>query len=201
VPLTVSGTRRERGPGAFGEAPPFFGWWTHAAAGGAVRGALVQTPPRDVMVSALPDAAVAPLARLLAGRSRAGAVRLPRPAAALAAARGWEPETVATSRLHRLAALTPPEPPPAGRPRIAGARDRALLTDWTVAFCRDAGAPEAGAGKIVDDRLAHGGRTLWEDPPAHRCPWPAPLGPWRAPCASPPSTPRPPTAGGATRRP
>jgi predicted GNAT family acetyltransferase len=66
-------------------------------------------------------------------------------------------------RLHRLGALTWPDPGPEGRPRVAGPQDRDLLLAWFDAFAVEvddaAGQDHAAA---VDERLSYGGITIWE---------------------------------------
>lgn len=54
--LTVADALERRGLHAYGSDEPFFGWWT--AADGSVAGALLCTPPRPLLIGALPDEAV-----------------------------------------------------------------------------------------------------------------------------------------------
>ncbi|MET8153704.1 GNAT family N-acetyltransferase [Actinoplanes sp. NPDC049668] len=156
--LTVSETVRERGPNAFGDQPPIFGWCDG--------GAFLRTPPRAGVLSAMSPAAAAELAGRLDG------VALPAvagpDAVTEAFAREWQRRTGATPRvagrmrLFRLGTLAPPTPPAPGRARVAGPGDRGLLVDWTDAFMRELGEPTDAAGELVDDRLSYGGLRLWE---------------------------------------
>ncbi len=57
VPLTILTSLRERGPAAFGDDPPVFGW--HQAAG-VVDGVVLQTPPHPLLVAILPAGPSAP---------------------------------------------------------------------------------------------------------------------------------------------
>jgi predicted GNAT family acetyltransferase len=168
VLLTVSETLRARGPQAFGQGTPMFGWWQDAA--GAVSAACLQTPPFPLLLSDAPEEAVAELAARLAaaGRPLSG-VNSAEPTARAFAAR-WGELTGAPAavhqrhRLYRLGTLVPPSPVPAGRPRLAGPADRDLLIAWLDAFATEAGElTERDHDPIVDDRLGHGGLTLWED--------------------------------------
>jgi hypothetical protein len=67
------------------------------------------------------------------------------------------------SRLFRLERLVPPDPFPPGAAHLAGTGDRELLIAWHEAFGREAHtADPEHADRTVDDRLSHGGLTLWE---------------------------------------
>ncbi|MFC8205026.1 GNAT family N-acetyltransferase [[Kitasatospora] papulosa] len=154
--LTVTATLREGGPHAYGAGDPVLGWWR--GADGEVAGALVRTPPHPpVLGSAAPEAVAAladalPLPRIDADR-----------AAATALAARWPRHRVDEEhRLYRLGAAVPPFPAPAGRPRAADTADRALLVAWTRAFCAETGQSGDRAERVVDERTAHGGLTLWE---------------------------------------
>jgi predicted GNAT family acetyltransferase len=64
-------------------------------------------------------------------------------------------------RLHRLDALTPPDPLPPGEPVVAGAEHRELVVAWYEAFAAEVHEPVGDVRGPVEDRLAHGGATLW----------------------------------------
>ncbi|OEJ24541.1 GNAT family N-acetyltransferase [Streptomyces agglomeratus] len=162
--LTVAGTLRRRGSDAYGEGTPRYGWWRGAS--GRVDGALLWTPPHAVLVGTVPAEAVAPLAEACLGLG-GPAVSAERGTARALAARwrraGAEVTTVLEQRLYRLGEPAPPDPAPPGRARVAAVADRELLVEWVDGFRREAGHPRPGAGRAVDDRLAYGGLTLWED--------------------------------------
>ncbi|WP_435240947.1 GNAT family N-acetyltransferase [Streptomyces cucumeris] len=179
VLLTVAASLAAAGSGRYGERPPRYGWWRpEPGAGGdgegSVGGAFLCTPPYPLVLSPLPDEAAEDLARVLAEPGAAHGPLPPvtgvntgrRTAETFAAA--WERLTGAgaeveqTQRLYRLGALTPPEPAPRGRARTATAADRALLLTWYEGFARDTGALKGDVSRAVDDRLSHGGVTLWE---------------------------------------
>jgi hypothetical protein len=158
VLLTVSDTVRKRGPAAYGDEPPVFGWCDD--------GAFLRTPPRGAVLSAMPPAAAADLAGRLSG-TPLPSVDGPE-AVAEAFSDEWQRRTGTTARvagrhrLFRLAELLPPTPPAPGESRVAGPRDRGLLVDWTTAFQREIGEVPRQAEEFVDDKLSYGGLRLWE---------------------------------------
>jgi RimJ/RimL family protein N-acetyltransferase len=166
VPLTVLGMIRLRGPSAYGDSPPIFGWHDSA---GVVDGAFLQTPPYPVLLATLPTGAAGSLIELLAAERKAPAgmnVAGQDEASILAAwraATGGGGSTQMRTRLFRLGALLPPDPAPPGAGRLAQEGDLALLLDWHAAFAREtsAGRPE-DSERIVADRLGHHGFMLWE---------------------------------------
>jgi len=167
VALTVLETLRQRGPSAFSEDAPVYGW--HESADGGADGAFLQTPPFPVLVATLPAGSAADfITRLGADVGLPAAINLPSAyeadfAAAWAQQTGGGSTAVQRSRLFRLGRLVPPEPVPPGKARVAGPGDRELLIELLQAFSREAhvDAPD-NAGRTVDDRLSHGGLTLWE---------------------------------------
>lgn len=164
--LTVAETIRARGPGAYGDRPPLFGWW--AGPDGAVIGAFMHTPPWPVALTRVTAGEAAELASVLADAGRALAGVNGDPATARAFASAWQARTGCTVTVHRrmrqyrLAGLIPPDPFPPGAARRAGPADRALLLAWIEAFSREVDDVTASPGPAVDDRLSHGGLTLWE---------------------------------------
>ena len=66
--LTAAATVVACGPTAYGDEPPLFGWWTGADR--LVDGASIHTPPFPAQLSAVPDAAIDPLAAMLAAGQR-----------------------------------------------------------------------------------------------------------------------------------
>ncbi|WP_030786130.1 GNAT family N-acetyltransferase [Streptomyces sp. NRRL S-920] len=167
--LSVTDTLRVSGLHAYGEGAPHFG--AYVDEGGHVRGAFLRTPPYRPVLSPLGPEAVDALARQLADLTP----DLPGVAAdeetAEGFARAWEKRTGVTAapgyrqRLYRLGPLTPPEPAPPGRARLADEGDRELLARWHGEFTEAVGEPSAmDPGAWVDARLAYGGITLWETP-------------------------------------
>ncbi|MFB7210006.1 GNAT family N-acetyltransferase [Streptomyces sp. NPDC056255] len=155
--LTVTETLRRHGPHAYGDAAPLLGWWR--GADGEVAGTLVQTPPYPPLLGSVAPAAVGPLAAALP-LTRINADR----ATAEALAATWPGHRVdEEQRLYRLATLIPPSPAPPGRPGAAAAADRELLVRWVRDFAEGTGQSGAHAERLVDERIASGGLTLWED--------------------------------------
>ncbi|GAB1644921.1 GNAT family N-acetyltransferase [Krasilnikovia sp. MM14-A1259] len=165
VPLTLVRALELNGPHAFGPGDPIFGWWRDAD--GTVSGAYLQTPPYPLLLTALPAPAVPALAEALAGRRHLSGVNAC-VADAEVFAQEWQRRTGVTfttgmqSRLFRLGALTPPDPLPRGRARVAAAGDRDLLVRWVEAFHDHVGESVRDSGAVVDEKLAYGGLSLWE---------------------------------------
>jgi predicted GNAT family acetyltransferase len=167
VPLTVTDALARRGLDFYGAEPPLFG----VLDDGAVRAALLHTPPFPPHVTALTPAQADALAARLAEMDRPlSGVSGPRESAeAFAAAWQRRTGTAATlrqrQRLYRLAELSVPQPAPAGRARIAGTADRELLIRWKHAFDADTGhGVGTDPAAWADARIADGGITLWESP-------------------------------------
>lgn len=165
--LSVPSVLRERGPNAFGDEPPRFGWYEDAQA--AVSGAFVHTPPHPLLLSDLPDSEAArSLAQALwaSGRPLSG-LNGPRPIVEVASS-AWCAKTATTARagmthrLYVLDELKEPSPAPDGTPRVATHDDLSLLMEWFVAFAEEVGDPVINAQRAVVDRLDYGGLTLWE---------------------------------------
>ncbi|WP_333741256.1 GNAT family N-acetyltransferase [Streptomyces sp. IBSBF 2806] len=171
VPLTVVDSLRRRGTHVYGEEDPVFGVLDGAGSGGGVRGAFFRTPPHGIYLTSLTEEEADALAATLAAAGhRFPGVSADRDTAA-AFARAWQRRTGSESRvtvrqrLYRLAELTPPEPAPAGRARVAAAVDRDLLVRWYGEFSAQVGAhPVQDGGAWADSRIAYGGITLWETP-------------------------------------
>lgn len=168
VELSILGTLVEHGAGAYGPADLVAGWWQPP--GGPVRAAFLQTPPYPLLLSHAPDEAANALADLLAGAGRMlPGVNSAQDTAGSFAAR-WAQRTGASAavhqrtRLHRLATLVPPQPPPPGVARTATAADRGLLLDWMHRFQEEIGMlAEGDPAPRLDEALGWGGVVVWED--------------------------------------
>jgi GNAT superfamily N-acetyltransferase len=175
--LTVTSVLRRNGLNAYG-GPPLFGW--HRAQDGtaesgaaqdgtagekAVEAVFLCTPPFPPLLSRGTPGAARELAGVLDGplygvRGESGTVR--EFAAAWRERTGARTRADRETRLHRLGRLVPPDPAPPGRARVAGPGDRELLLRWQEGFFQDIGQEDHLGERLLDDALAHGGRTLWE---------------------------------------
>ncbi len=163
VLLTVLSALTRAGTGAYGDEPPVFGWWP---AGGPVRAAVLQTPPRPMLITALPGAAPDRLAAALASRATAPSGVNGNEQDAVAVAAAWQRQTgsagriVQRQRLYRLGELSWPEPRPPGSARVAGQPDIDIVRGFYAAFAEETG--QDGAPGVAEDRLAAGQLVLWE---------------------------------------
>ena len=154
VLLTVLSALTRMGAGAYGGQPPVLGWWP---ADGPVRAAVLQAPPRPMLITALPGDAADGLAAALAAEGTAPAGVNGSEQDAVAVAEAWQRQTgtagriVQRQRLYRLGELSWPEPRPAGSARVAGPLDTATVLTFFAAFAEEVGelATGEGAGSVV----------------------------------------------------
>jgi RimJ/RimL family protein N-acetyltransferase len=148
------------------EKPPLFGWYDE---GGRVSGAVSRTPPYGVILSVVPDEALAGLALGLRARGAdvpgvTGVVAtVHRFVEIWTAGTALTAETTMSTRLYALHTLQPPAPPPAGRPRAARRDDFELSCRWFAAFAREAGVPWVDIERFVGEAIEQGLLWLWED--------------------------------------
>jgi predicted GNAT family acetyltransferase len=146
--------------------PMLFGWYDD---GGQVRGAVSMTPPYELLLAAVPHDALPALVAALRAEPGAlpgvtgAAATVERFAGAWTAGTGLRAAVALRLRLHRLAALRPPAPPPAGVARPAAEADRATAVRWMAAFEAEAGVRRSDVEATVRDRLGDGRLWLWED--------------------------------------
>lgn len=167
--ISIPAVLRRRGPLAFGDQSPRYGWFEDADA--QVRAALVQTPPHPMLLSELPDgaadAAASLVQALLAADWRIPGINAPTAtadavAAAWCAATGASAAIRMTTRLYVLGELVGPTPAPPGAARIATPADLDLLTDWYTDFASEIGDTVLNAQRVVGDRVENGTMVLWE---------------------------------------
>ncbi|MFI8516716.1 GNAT family N-acetyltransferase [Streptomyces sp. NPDC085481] len=153
------------------DVPGLRGWWAEP---GEVRatGAFLVSPPGVPLLGVMPDSAARELARALPGvlsgaaevtgvRGESGTVEAFAAAFGQAQGRSWR--TTRRMRLYRLGDLTPPDPAPPGRPRLAVRADLPLAVGWMREFARDVGEdPDADYTANVAARVADGRLHLWE---------------------------------------
>lgn len=168
TPLTVIEELRTRRAGGFGADGTVFGLLEVA---GEVRAACYRPPSRRLTLTPLfPEQADSLAARLAAlGQPLTGVLADLGTATAFAGA--WQRHTAVASvpgwraRLHRLGTLTPPEPPPEGRGRLVGERDREQLIRLCGEFAASVGeVPAVDAGSWAGSRFAGRRFTFWETP-------------------------------------
>lgn len=127
--------------GGSGRQPPWLAWLDDGA--GEVAGVALRTPPRGLLLTALPAGAVGPLAAVappaLPGAAGHADV-VAEFAAAYAARAGATARPAIAQRLFRLGELVPPARP-AGALRAATEVDVELGAKWFVDFCTEAGVP------------------------------------------------------------
>jgi RimJ/RimL family protein N-acetyltransferase len=166
VPITVTAALRRRGLDAYSRQPPLFGWW-RPDAGSPVAAAFIRTPPHPPLLPRGEPAAARELAEVWPGDAPPPGVRGDRETAEAFGA-AWRARTGAAiavereMRLYRLGRLTPRDPAPPGRARLATAADRELLLRWHHDFTIDVGEPPVDDERAVDEAIARGARALWE---------------------------------------
>ena len=166
VLLTTTEALRARG-GSSGAGPdaPLFGAWR--SPGGAIAGAFVERAGLPVLPTALPPAAIGPLAATLAAHGRSPSAVNGGADVAEAFAAAWTARTGLGAHrhrrmcLHRLDALVPPAPPPAGAGEIATEADRDLLVRWWYAFTEELDEFAVEVEQAVAGRIAYGGVLVW----------------------------------------
>ncbi|MGP4052384.1 GNAT family N-acetyltransferase [Streptomyces sp. 2A115] len=171
TPLTDIEKLRTRGADAHGAEATVFG---RLESGGEVRAIFYRTPRGYLSVTPLSAEQAGALATHLAGlgHSPSGVIADHDTAAAFAEA--WQRHTSAASvpfwrtHLYRLGALTPPQPRPEGRGRIAGRKDHEQVVRWCREFCINVGEQISidliDSGSWADSRFGDRHFTLWETP-------------------------------------
>ncbi|MEU6193843.1 GNAT family N-acetyltransferase [Streptomyces sp. NPDC047061] len=167
--LTWAERVRLRGVEAFGTGAPVFGVLEEA---GEVRGTFYRLPPRGFGLSPLTSEQADSLAACLAARGDSVPTVSADHGTATAFAEAWQRRTGATPRLrdtrlclYRLGTLIPPDPLPAGRGRVLGARDLDQAMYWCGEFAKAVGEDVViDAGTWAGTRYADKGYTLWETP-------------------------------------
>jgi predicted GNAT family acetyltransferase len=148
--------------GTIDAAPPWLAWLDDGT--GEVAGIALRTPPRGLLMSALPAGAVEALAELaepeLPGVSGLADVTALF-AGAYAARTGMTAQIDKSLRLYRLTEPGPAQRPP-GRLRPATPADVDLCGRWFVEFCHDAGLARPDSRADCERAVAQGRLQLWE---------------------------------------
>jgi predicted GNAT family acetyltransferase len=166
--LTVTEKRRSLGQAAYDGRGPVFGRLEHA---GEIQATFYRLPSRGLSVTSLtPRQADSLTAHLIALGHALPSVTAEQ-ITADAFAQAWQRRTGTTPtlrvRLHlyRLAMLTPPEPVPAGRGRLAGEHDHEHLMHWCRELAADLGeVVTIDAASWAGTRFAEKRFTFWETP-------------------------------------
>ncbi|GGJ98071.1 N-acetyltransferase [Streptomyces camponoticapitis] len=165
--LTISESVRAHGAGAGASAR--FGHWRESE-DAPVSAGFVQTPPLRPLLGPMPDRAARELVPVL----RALDPSLSSVQGEEACVRAFAAEWTGCSggwhvshrvRLFRLGELTPPDPAPAGRARLATAEDLPLLAEWMSAFATDTGQAvraDEDYTRATAERIAVGRLWLWD---------------------------------------
>jgi hypothetical protein len=171
MPLTVTEQLRTRRAGGAGAEATVLGWLER---GGEVRAAFYRRPSRVLSLMVLSPEDAGTLAAHLAGLGvpLSGVSAEHETAAAFAEA--WRRHTgtvpLLQQRLHlyRLGTLTPPQPRPEGRGRVAGEQDHEQVVRRCREFCVNVGenlsTDAIDAGSWADTRFADKHFTFWETP-------------------------------------
>lgn len=185
VPLTVLGGLRSGGMGertsdepillAWYDGPPY-DWFAYHPTGpddpvtaAEVRGAVLMTPPYELLLAVVPEEGVADLVDALRTHGAVlpgvnGDVGVVEEfSAAWLDGTGRRAEVSFRTRLYGLDVLVEPSPPPPGRPRRAIDADADLAMRWFLAFHDEAGMGQGDVAWTVRDRIADGRIWLWED--------------------------------------
>jgi len=155
VALTI--IESARGGYRWSAEPMLFGWFDD----GEVRGAVLYTPPYELLLAVVPEDTIAPLVHALRDvelpgvNGRADAVER-----FVAARQPPRADVAFQMRLFRLGALRPPEA--SGAARLARDGDLALVTHWLSAFERDAGVHATNTEAAARERIAGDRLWLWE---------------------------------------
>lgn len=151
----------------FSADPMLFGVYEDAS---AVRGAVLMTPPFELLLAAVPADTTAGLVAALreAGVAVPGAngeaATVDRFATAWTEGRGLPARVATQLRLYELGSLRPPHPPPAGRPRAATGHDLGTAVAFLRAFEQEiAGHHATDVAATARERIADERLWLWED--------------------------------------
>ncbi|MFC8390454.1 GNAT family N-acetyltransferase [Streptomyces sp. NPDC057238] len=171
TPLTDIEKLRMRGADAPGSEAAVFG---RLESGGEVRAVFYRTPRGRLGLTPLSAEQTDTLAAHLAGLGHSPSDVIADHDTATAFAEAWQRHTGAApalfwrTHLYRLGTLTPPQPRPEGRGRIAGGEDREQVVRWCREFCVDVGEQSSidliDAGSWGDSRFGDRHFTFWETP-------------------------------------
>lgn len=162
---------RTRGANGHGAEAAVFG---RLEAGGDVRAIFYRTPRGRLTLTSLSAEQADTLAAHLAGLGHSPSDVIADHDTATVFAETWQRHTGAApvpfwrTRLYRLGALTPSQPRPEGRGRVAGEQDHEQVVRWCREFCVNVGETVSiaaiDAGSWAGTRFADKHFTFWETP-------------------------------------
>lgn len=163
--------RASSAAGAHGDEAAVFG---RLVSGGEVHAVCYRTPHGRLGITPLTAEQAGTLAALLAGLGCSPANVIGDHDTATAFGKAWQRRTGAEpmpfwrTHLYRLGAITPPQPGPEGRYRVAGEQDRQHVVNWCRAFCVEVGEQISidliDTGSWADSRFGDRHFTFWEAP-------------------------------------
>jgi GNAT superfamily N-acetyltransferase len=152
---------------SFSAETPLFAWYHNDA--GQVSGAVLMTPPYELLLAFVPATSIAELVTSLQDHD----VQVPGVrsmgesgdlfAAAWTAATDVNAVTTTQLRLYGLDVLEVPDPPPAGRARLATEGDLDLAMLWWQAFQLEAETHQFDVRSLVTHAVTDGLLWLWVD--------------------------------------
>jgi predicted GNAT family acetyltransferase len=146
------------------DEPMLFGWYED---GGAARGAVLRTPPFELLLAVVPGPADLVAALRAAGADLPGvngdAADVDRFVEAWSTATGERATTTLALDLYALGTLRHPEPAPGGRARLAEEGDLDLAVRWYTAFHEETPTHAIDALPLVRERMDDRRLWLWED--------------------------------------
>ncbi|MFE6360401.1 GNAT family N-acetyltransferase [Streptomyces sp. NPDC057806] len=171
TPLTDMAKLRLRAADAPGAETTVFG---RLESEGEVRAVFYRTPRGRLTLTPLTAEQAATLAPHLAALGISPSDVIADHDTATAFAGSWhrhtgaEPVPFWRTHLYRLGTLTPPQPPPAGRGRVTGEKDRRQVVRWCREFCVEVGEQSSldliDAGSWEASRFGDRHFTFWETP-------------------------------------
>ncbi|ACZ87615.1 GNAT family N-acetyltransferase [Streptosporangium roseum] len=171
TPLTNIEKLRTRRAAGHGAEATVFG---RLESGGEVRAIFHRTPRGFLSVTPLSAKQASTLAAHLAGIGHSPSGVIADHDTATAFAETWQrhmgaaPAPFWRTHLYRLGTLTPPQPRPEGRVRLAGEKDHEQVVHWCREFCVDVGETVSidaiDADSWTDTRFADKYFTFWEAP-------------------------------------
>ena len=136
---------------------------------GAVSGCAIRTPPFELALTQMPEAAIPLLLRDLVDVYPSLSDVFGPEMIAARFAKLWTKEFGGTPKLHgkerlySLERVVPPSSPPSGLLRLAEHKELELVVNWHARFCEEQGLPDRGLKHRAEQLVKEGSLFLWED--------------------------------------